>query len=83
MSLLVYLVIGGIAGWITGMILKGDGYGVLADIAIGVVGGVIGGWVFGAIGINGGGFFGALITAIIGAVGLSYGLRAFRRAYPS
>jgi uncharacterized membrane protein YeaQ/YmgE (transglycosylase-associated protein family) len=82
MALIVFLVIGGIAGWLTGKIMSGEGYGLVADIAIGVIGGLIGGWLFAQIGITAGGLIGSIITAVIGAVILIYALRAFKRAYP-
>lgn len=44
-----YIIIGGIAGWLAGMIMTGRGYGFLVDIILGVVGGIIGGWIVGII----------------------------------
>jgi len=74
MALIFFVIIGGIAGWLMGMYLKEHGYGLYADIAIGVLGGIAGGWIFGAIGLSG--WFGELIGAIIGSVALVYGIRA-------
>ena len=50
MGLLTWILVGLIAGWLAGQVMKGGGYGVLVDIILGIVGGVIGGWVFGALG---------------------------------
>lgn len=63
------LLIGGIAGWLAGKLMRGDGFGVLIDILVGVVGGWLGGWLFGKLGIHmGNGFIGSLITALVGSV---------------
>jgi len=83
MVLIVFLIVGGIVGWLAWQYVKGESFGAIGDIATGVIGGLIGGWVFGAIGITSGGLIGAIITAIIGAIILIAGLRAFKRAYPS
>jgi uncharacterized membrane protein YeaQ/YmgE (transglycosylase-associated protein family) len=68
-GILISLLIGAIAGWLAGMILKGGGQGLLMNIVIGIVGGVIGGWLFGVLGVSiGPGFVGAIISATVGAV---------------
>lgn len=68
-SLLFHLLVGGLAGWLGGKVLKGSGYGILANIVIGIVGGVIGGWLFDLLGITTtGGFIGSLVTAFVGAL---------------
>jgi uncharacterized membrane protein YeaQ/YmgE (transglycosylase-associated protein family) len=69
MGILALIVVGLIAGWLTGKIMKGAGYGVLVDIILGILGGIIGGWIFGALGIwPGGGLIGSTIVAFVGAV---------------
>jgi uncharacterized membrane protein YeaQ/YmgE (transglycosylase-associated protein family) len=68
MGLIWSLVIGGVAGWLAGQIMKGRGHGVLMNVIIGIIGGAIGGFVFGLLGITTGGMIGQLITATIGAV---------------
>jgi uncharacterized membrane protein YeaQ/YmgE (transglycosylase-associated protein family) len=69
MGLLTWIVVGLIAGWLAGQVMKGGGYGVLVDIVLGIVGGIVGGWVFGALGIwPGGGIIGAILVAFVGAV---------------
>ncbi|WP_087633068.1 GlsB/YeaQ/YmgE family stress response membrane protein [Caballeronia telluris] len=74
------LIIGAVAGWLAGLLVKGGGFGLLVDILVGIVGAVIGGWLSGVIGISfGGGLLGSLITAVIGAVVLLFVLRLFKR----
>jgi uncharacterized membrane protein YeaQ/YmgE (transglycosylase-associated protein family) len=69
MGLIGSLIIGGIAGWLAGIIMKGQGQGVLMNIVIGIVGGFIGGFLFGLVGMSGGGgVAGTLVVATIGAV---------------
>ena len=61
--------VGLIAGWLAGQLMKGGGYGVIVDIILGVLGGVLGGWIFGLLGIStGGGMVGSIIVAFVGAV---------------
>ena len=79
-GIILSLIIGGVAGWLAGLIMNGSGFGVLVDIIVGVVGGVVGGWLSGALGISfGGGIFGTLVTAVIGAVVLLFVIRLIRR----
>lgn len=68
MSILYAVIIGIIAGWFAGLVVKGRGFGVLGNLVVGIIGAVIGSWVFGILGINAYGSFGPLITAFIGAV---------------
>jgi uncharacterized membrane protein YeaQ/YmgE (transglycosylase-associated protein family) len=72
MHFLIFLVIGGLAGWLAGVLLKGKGFGILGNIIIGIIGGLIGGFLFGFLHISVGGLFGAFITAFVGAVVLVY-----------
>lgn len=67
MDMLSFLLIGALAGWIAAEVMKGDGYGLLGNILLGVVGSFIGGSVFGFLGINTYGFVGNLLTATVGA----------------
>jgi uncharacterized membrane protein YeaQ/YmgE (transglycosylase-associated protein family) len=75
----IFLLVGGIAGWLAGKIMQGEGYGPFANIAIGVLGGMIGGWLFGELGITADGFIGWIITALVGAMILIVALRAVKR----
>ena len=69
MGFLAWIVVGLIAGWLAGQVMKGGGYGVVVDIILGMLGGVVGGWVFGALGIGaGGGMLGSIVVAFVGAV---------------
>jgi uncharacterized membrane protein YeaQ/YmgE (transglycosylase-associated protein family) len=80
MGFLYWIVVGLIAGWLAGVVMKGGGYGVLVDIILGIVGGVVGGWLFGALGIfPGGGLVGSIIVAFVGAVVLVAITRVLRR----
>jgi uncharacterized membrane protein YeaQ/YmgE (transglycosylase-associated protein family) len=80
MGLLYWIVVGLIAGWLAGQVMKGGGYGAVVDIILGMVGGIVGGWVFGMLGIwPGGGIIGSIIVAFVGAVILVAITRALRR----
>ncbi len=66
-TLIIWLIIGAIAGWLAGVIVKGYGFGLVGNIVVGIIGSFVGGWLFTRMGIStGGGIFGA----IIGAYGL-------------
>jgi uncharacterized membrane protein YeaQ/YmgE (transglycosylase-associated protein family) len=68
-SLLAWLIVGAIAGWLAGLVVKGYGFGLIGNIVVGIVGAVIAGWLFPKIGINlGTGMIAAIINAVIGAV---------------
>jgi uncharacterized membrane protein YeaQ/YmgE (transglycosylase-associated protein family) len=68
MSLIAWLIIGTIAGWLGGKLMRGGGFGLLGNLVVGIVGAVLGGWVFGLLGITAGGWIGSLVTATAGAV---------------
>jgi uncharacterized membrane protein YeaQ/YmgE (transglycosylase-associated protein family) len=81
MGFLEWIVVGLIAGWLAGQVMKGGGYGLLVDAILGILGGILGGWLFTALGIwPGGGIIGSLIVAFIGAVILVAITRLFKRA---
>jgi uncharacterized membrane protein YeaQ/YmgE (transglycosylase-associated protein family) len=67
-GLLYWIIIGLIAGWLAGKISRGEGYGCIADIILGLIGSVLGGWIFTKIGILGGGTLYSLAAATVGAV---------------
>jgi uncharacterized membrane protein YeaQ/YmgE (transglycosylase-associated protein family) len=80
-NLLWWIIVGLIAGWAAGKIMKGGGYGALMDIVLGVVGAIIGGWIFNALGIYpGGGIIGSIVVAIIGAIFLIWLTRLLKKA---
>jgi uncharacterized membrane protein YeaQ/YmgE (transglycosylase-associated protein family) len=72
MSILAWIVVGLVAGWLAGVVMKGGGYGVIGDIVIGIVGGLLGGflaaWVFGIPDAVNGMNFVSIVTAFLGAV---------------
>lgn len=80
MALIIFLVIGAIAGWLAGLIMKGGGFGLIGDIIVGVIGSFIGGWLFGALGISTGGLIGSIIAAVVGAIILIAIIRLIKRA---
>jgi uncharacterized membrane protein YeaQ/YmgE (transglycosylase-associated protein family) len=81
MSLLWFLIVGLIAGWLAGMLVKGGGFGLVGDLVIGVIGAILGGWLFQTFGASiGGGLIGSIIVATIGAVILLIIVRAIKRA---
>lgn len=67
-SLLVFLFIGLIAGWLAGVLVKGRGFGILGDMVVGVIGAGFGGWIFNMVGLSAYGFVGAVLMAFVGAV---------------
>ena len=80
-GIIAWLVIGVIAGWLAGQVVKGGGFGLIVDIIVGIIGAVIGGFLAGSLGIStGGGIIGSIIVAFIGAVILLLILRLIKRA---
>ncbi len=67
MNFILYVVIGILAGFLAGKLMRGGGFGWLINLVVGVVGGVLGGWVFGLFGIHTSSIVGSLITSVIGA----------------
>ena len=77
---IVWLIIGALAGWIAGLLVKGGGFGLIGDIVVGIVGAFIGGWLAAFLGISiGSGFITSIITATIGAVILVFILKLIKR----
>jgi uncharacterized membrane protein YeaQ/YmgE (transglycosylase-associated protein family) len=80
-SLLVFLIIGAIAGWLAGLIVKGYGFGLLGNIVVGIVGAFIAGWLFPTLGVSlGTGIVAAIIHAAIGAIILLVLIRLVKSA---
>jgi uncharacterized membrane protein YeaQ/YmgE (transglycosylase-associated protein family) len=80
-GIIAWIIIGAIAGWLAGLLVRGGGFGLIVDIIVGIVGAFIGGWLAGLLGIHiGGGFISSIITAVIGAVVLLFLIRLVRRA---
>jgi uncharacterized membrane protein YeaQ/YmgE (transglycosylase-associated protein family) len=79
-GIIAWLIIGAIAGWLAGLLVKGGGFGLLVDIIVGIVGAFIGGWLAHVLGISiGGGLISSIITAVIGAVILLFIIRLVKR----
>jgi uncharacterized membrane protein YeaQ/YmgE (transglycosylase-associated protein family) len=81
MEFVWFIIVGLIAGWLAGVIMKGGGFGMIGDIVVGIVGALIGGWLFSSMGVSaGGGLLGAIVVALIGAIILIFLLRLIKRA---
>jgi uncharacterized membrane protein YeaQ/YmgE (transglycosylase-associated protein family) len=81
MEFLWFILIGLTAGWLAGQLMKGGGFGVVGDIVVGVIGALLGGFLFHTLGVSaGGGLLGSLIVAVIGAVVLLFLLRLIKKA---
>ena len=81
MSILWFLVVGVIAGWLAGTLVKGGGFGLVGDLIVGIVGAFLGGFLFSTFGVSlGGGLIGSIIVATIGAVVLLFIIRLVKRA---
>jgi uncharacterized membrane protein YeaQ/YmgE (transglycosylase-associated protein family) len=79
-SIIVWLIVGAVAGWLAGMVVKGGGFGLIGDIVVGIIGAVIAGWLLPYLGINiGSGIVAAIIDAFVGAVVLLVILRLIKR----
>ena len=71
--LAIYLIVGGVAGWLAGLILNSGGFGIIGNIIVGIIGGVFGGWLFRQLDISiGGEWFGPIATSTCGAVVLLF-----------
>ena len=80
MEFIWFIIVGLIAGWLAGVIMKGGGYGVVGDIIVGIVGALLGGWLFSTMGVStGGGLLGSIIVALVGAIILIFLLRLIKR----
>lgn len=80
-GLLYWVIVGLIAGWLAGVVMKGGGYGIIVDIVLGMLGAIVGGWIFSMLGIGAsGGLIGGIVVAFIGAVALVAVTRAVKRA---
>jgi uncharacterized membrane protein YeaQ/YmgE (transglycosylase-associated protein family) len=81
MGIIASLIIGAIAGWLAGVLVKGGGFGILVDIIVGIVGAFIGGWLAGLFGIHvANGWIASIVTATVGAVILLFIVRLIKRA---
>jgi uncharacterized membrane protein YeaQ/YmgE (transglycosylase-associated protein family) len=78
-SLVMFLLVGLVAGWLAGKIMRGAGFGLVGDLVVGVIGAFIGVWLFGQLGITIGGILGLLVASIVGALIPLYLLRLVKR----
>jgi uncharacterized membrane protein YeaQ/YmgE (transglycosylase-associated protein family) len=80
MDFVWFLLVGLVAGWLAGKLVKGGGFGVVGDIVVGIIGALIGGWIFSTLGATaGGGLLGSIIVATVGAVVLLVVVRFIKR----
>ncbi|MBL0143745.1 MAG: GlsB/YeaQ/YmgE family stress response membrane protein [Betaproteobacteria bacterium] len=81
MGFIWFILIGLVAGWLAGQLVKGGGFGVIGDIIVGVLGALLGGFLFSTLGVSlGGGLLGSIIVATIGAIVLIFIVRLIKRA---
>ena len=81
MEFVWFLLVGLVAGWLAGVLVKGGGFGVIGDIIVGVLGALLGGFLFRSLGVSaGGGLLGSVVVATVGAVVLIVILRLIKRA---
>lgn len=78
-SLIIWLIIGGVAGWLAGLIMKGYGFGIVGNVVVGILGSMIGGWLFGTYYVGANGVLGAIFGATLGAVILLFAIRLVQR----
>ena len=78
-NVLIWIIVGLIAGWLTGLVVKGRGFGVLGDVIIGLLGGVLGGYIFGLVGVAPTSVLGQIVVSFVGGVLLVAIVRLLRR----
>ena len=79
MGFILFILIGILAGFVAGKLMRGGGFGILVNLVVGIIGAVLGGWVFGLLGISTTGVIGSLITATVGAIILLWIISLFQR----
>ncbi|WP_137893135.1 GlsB/YeaQ/YmgE family stress response membrane protein [Ramlibacter sp. 2FC] len=80
MNFIWFLLVGLVAGWLAGQLVKGGGFGLVGDLVVGVVGALIGGFIFSSLGVSaGGGLLGSIVVATLGAVVLLFIVRLIKR----
>ena len=79
MGFVIWIIGGIIAGWLTGLIMKGKGFGLIGDLVIGLVGGLLGGWLARLIGLQATSWIGQILVAVAGGIILVAIIRAIRR----
>ena len=79
MGFLWFIIIGIVAGFVAGTLMRGGGFGILVNLVVGIIGAVLGGWVFGLLGIATTGIIGSLVTATVGAIILLWIISLFNK----
>jgi uncharacterized membrane protein YeaQ/YmgE (transglycosylase-associated protein family) len=80
-QVIIWIVVGGVAGWLASLIVSGAGLGLVGDVIVGIIGAVVAGWLFPTLGLSlGGGIIGAIIAAAIGAIIVLVVIKLIRRA---
>lgn len=80
-TILIWILVGAVAGWLAGLVVRGFGFGLVGNIIIGIIGAFLGGWLFGQLGVAiGAGIINTIFTAFIGAVVLLLIVRVIKRA---
>jgi uncharacterized membrane protein YeaQ/YmgE (transglycosylase-associated protein family) len=79
-NLIIFLLVGLVAGWLAGKIMKGSGFGLVGDLIFGVVGAFVGVWIFGLLGISAGGLLGLLVAAVVGALLVLFLIRLVKKS---
>lgn len=79
MNFILYLLLGAVAGWLAGKIVRGGGFGLLINIIVGIIGGILGGWLMSLVGIEKGGLIWQLIVAVIGGALLLFIISLFKK----
>ncbi len=80
-TLLIWALVGAVAGWLAGLVVRGFGFGLVGNIIVGIIGAFLGGWLFANFGIAiGAGIINTIFTAFIGAVVLLLIVRVVKRA---
>jgi len=74
------ILLGIVAGWLAGKLTRGSGFGLVGDLVVGIAGSVLGGWIFGLLGVGGSGLLYRLVAAVVGAVVLLWIIRLIKRA---
>jgi uncharacterized membrane protein YeaQ/YmgE (transglycosylase-associated protein family) len=80
MDIIWFLIIGIVAGWLAGKIMRGGGFGLIGDLVVGVIGALLGGFLFGMLGLSANGLIGSLVTATVGAIVLLFLIHLVKRA---
>lgn len=80
-AIIIWILVGAVAGWLAGLVVRGGGFGLVGNIVIGIIGAFLGGWLFGMAGVAiGAGIINTIFTAFIGAVVLLLIVRVLKRA---